>query len=90
MQEYISANPQNLVILDGLQRTYTLIAAKEELEKENDSKALSNFLNQKLRLEIYTGINKFGILYRMLTLNTGYRWHSVSHGDRRKSKTIDL
>ncbi len=72
MQEYISANPQNLVILDGLQRTYTLIAAKEELEKENDSKALSNFLNQKLRLEIDTGINKFGILYR---------WHSVSHGD---------
>ncbi len=79
MQEYISANPQNLVILDGLQRTYTLIAAKEELEKENDSKALSNFLNQKLRLEIYTGINKFGILYRMLTLNTGQTPMSTRH-----------
>lgn len=79
IQEYISENPQNLMILDGLQRTYTMISAKEELEKENDSKVLSNFLNQKLRLEIYTGINKFGILYRMLTLNTGQTPMSTRH-----------
>lgn len=79
MQEYISENPKNLMILDGLQRTYTMIAAKEELEKENDPKVLSNFLNQKLRLEIYTGINKFGILYRMLTLNTGQTPMSTRH-----------
>ncbi len=77
--EYVNSNPQNLMILDGLQRTYTMIAAKEELEKENILKELSNFMSQKLRMEIYIGINKFGILYRMLTLNTGQTPMSTRH-----------
>ncbi len=77
--QYLNVNPQNLMILDGLQRTYTMIAAKEELEKECDSRNLNEFLGQKLRLEVYTGINKFGILYRMLTLNTGQTPMSTRH-----------
>ncbi len=77
--EYVNSNPQNLMILDGLQRTYTMIAAKEELEKENSLKKLSSFMSQKLRMEIYIGINKFGILYRMLTLNTGQTPMSTRH-----------
>lgn len=77
--EYVNGNPQNLMILDGLQRTYTMIAAKEELEKQNNPKELGNFMSQKLRMEIYIGINKFGILYRMLTLNTGQTPMSTRH-----------
>lgn len=77
--QYLNMNPQNLMILDGLQRTYTMLAAKEELEKECDSRKLNEFLGQKLRLEVYTGINKFGILYRMLTLNTGQTPMSTRH-----------
>ena len=77
--EYVNENPQNLMILDGLQRTYTMIAAKEELEKENNTEELYQFLSCQLRLEIYIGINKFGILYRMLTLNTGQTPMSTRH-----------
>ena len=37
------------------------------------------FYSNKLRIELYLGINKFGILYRMLTLNTGQTPMSVRH-----------
>lgn len=76
---YINNDSKNLMILDGLQRTYTMISAKEELQKEEDQKGLDRFMSQKLRLEIYIGINKFGILYRMLTLNTGQTPMSTRH-----------
>lgn len=64
--------------MDGLQRTYTLIDADEEM-KERDKKEYERFLDDKLRLEIYIEINKFGILYRMLTLNTGQTPMSARH-----------
>lgn len=57
-----------LVILDGLQRTYSLLDLRNEIGDANKRAA---FLNQILRVEIYIGINRLGILYRMLTLNTG-------------------
>ena len=76
--EYISENSENVLILDGLQRTYTLIDADEEM-KEKDSTEYERFLGNKLRLEIYIEINKFGILYRMLTLNTGQTPMSARH-----------
>lgn len=57
-----------LVILDGLQRTYSLIDLRNETV-EAEKKA--TLLRQTLRVEIYVGINRLGILYRMLTLNTG-------------------
>lgn len=76
--EYINEYSENVLILDGLQRTYTLIDADEEM-KEKDKEAYERFLGNKLRLEIYIEINKFGILYRMLTLNTGQTPMSARH-----------
>lgn len=58
-----------VLILDGLQRTYTLGDCITSLHEDGD--ALQKFLEKTLRLEIYVGLNKTGILYRMLTLNTG-------------------
>lgn len=76
LQGYIKVNKEKVLILDGLQRTHTLIAAEIaalEQKKERD------FYNYKLRLEVYVNINRFGVLYRMLTLNTGQTPMSVRH-----------
>lgn len=66
------------MILDGLQRTLTLIDANNEMDTEHHEK-YNSFLQNTLRLEIYLDINKFGILYRMLTLNTGQTPMSTRH-----------
>jgi hypothetical protein len=63
-------------LLDGLQRTYTLLDLKAETQ---DKFALDRFLNGIIRCEIYAGINRLGILYRMLTLNTGQTAMSLRH-----------
>jgi hypothetical protein len=70
---------KNLIILDGLQRTYQLIELEQELKKIGDKEELANFYNRSLRAEIYIGVNKIGILYRMLTLNTGQTPMSIRH-----------
>lgn len=70
---------QNLIILDGLQRTYNLKEVKDEFRKSNEEENLNNYLKNRIRVEIYIGINKIGILYRMLTLNTGQTPMSVRH-----------
>lgn len=75
----VSSNVERLVILDGLQRTYTLIDVERELQQKRDEEILQSFYSHKLRLEIYLGINKLGILYRMLTLNTGQSPMSLRH-----------
>ena len=65
-----------IIILDGLQRSYTIRDLLKEisgLQEENDVR------NYKIRIELYTGINKFGILYRMLTYNTGQTQMSTRH-----------
>lgn len=64
-------NADRLLILDGLQRTYTLIDLRAELQKKDDQVTLAKVMSQPLRIESYVGINRIGILYRMLTLNTG-------------------
>lgn len=76
--QYINENSKNVLLLDGLQRTYTLIDADTEMEKKSEEE-YQKFLENKLRLEIYVEINKFGILYRMLTLNTGQTPMSARH-----------
>ena len=76
--QYINENSRNVLLLDGLQRTYTLIDADAEMEKKSEEE-YQNFLKNKLRLEMYVEINKFGILYRMLTLNTGQTPMSARH-----------
>lgn len=69
----IQENKNKIVILDGLQRSYTIRDLFAESESSN------HFENNKLRVEIYTGINRIGILYRMLTLNTGQTRMSTRH-----------
>ena len=76
--KYISENKNKLVILDGLQRTCTLIDADLEMQ-DKESNNYHNFLDYTLRLELYVGINKSGILYRMLTLNTGQTPMTARH-----------
>lgn len=70
-EDAIRDNKDYLVILDGLQRTYTIIDLLEELQSSSDEEAIKRVKATKLRIEIYVGLNRLGILYRMLTLNTG-------------------
>ncbi len=76
--EKISNNIDKLIILDGLQRTYTIRDLVNELNDKDDPER-EDVLKRKLRIEIYIGINKLGILYRMLTLNTGQTPMSSRH-----------
>ncbi|SCB80517.1 hypothetical protein [Bacillus wiedmannii] len=76
---YVLENKERLIILDGLQRTHTLKDIEMEYENKNDKEGMDAFYSNKLRIELYLGINKFGILYRMLTLNTGQTPMSVRH-----------
>lgn len=67
----------NILILDGLQRTLTLLELVKELKEaellndNNKKEDLNQLYSHKIRIEVYVGLNKLGILYRMLTLNTG-------------------
>jgi hypothetical protein len=70
-QQQLTAAKDHLVILDGLQRTYTIFDLLSELREANDQVSLDKILGSKIRIEIYVGVNRLGILYRMLTLNTG-------------------
>ena len=65
--QLVRENVSDLLILDGLQRTHTLIEAAGSL----DPRISGAVKKSKLRVEIYIGLNRIGILYRMLTLNTG-------------------
>lgn len=67
----ITEQKENLVILDGLQRTHTILDLLNELRNSGDDETLQKVLESKIRVEIYIGLNRLGILYRMLTLNTG-------------------
>lgn len=69
----------NFLILDGLQRTFTLIDLEKELISNKDNELLETTHKKKIRLEIYFGINRLGVLYRMLTLNTGQTPVSLRH-----------
>jgi len=74
----INSQKEKLVILDGLQRTYTIRDLVNELNDKGDPET-KKILQNKLRVEVYLGINKLGILYRMLTLNTGQTPMSSRH-----------
>jgi len=72
VSEILRKNINNVVILDGLQRTYSLIDLSTELKaREESAEALATFQKRILRVEMYLSINRIGVLYRMLTLNTG-------------------
>jgi len=70
--ETVLSDVSRLVILDGLQRTYLLI----ELSETESRETLDDVV---IRVEIYLNIDEMGILYRMLTLNTGQTPMSLRH-----------
>lgn len=74
-----SIENRDILIIDGLQRTYVMLALKEELEAQKDKDLLKAFLNQTIRAEIYIGLKRMGLLYRMITLNTGQTTMSTRH-----------
>lgn len=71
----LTDDQQHFSLLDGLQRTYTLLDLRSEISGDR----LEEFLQRKIRCEVYEGINRLGILYRMLTLNTGQTAMSLRH-----------
>ncbi|MBD8826624.1 hypothetical protein [Pseudomonas sp. CFBP 13602] len=73
----IETESDYFIILDGLQRSHTLMDI--ELETANNPEVQERFLERTIRCEIYEGINRLGILYRMLTLNTGQTAMSLRH-----------
>lgn len=73
---------KNLIILDGLQRTYTIRDTLREMESsilDANDEGIQKLKNHTLRIEVYCGLSKTGILYRMLTLNTGQTPMSRRH-----------
>lgn len=75
LKRHLGSN--NLIILDGLQRTYTMREVDADLTFVGEDK--QRFLDQKIRVEVYCGLTNTGILYRMLTLNTGQTPMSKRH-----------
>lgn len=70
----------DLLILDGLQRTYVMLDIIEDYKNDKITKTdFTRFSSQKIRAELYVGLKKLGILYRMLTLNTGQTTMSSRH-----------
>ncbi len=67
---------RRILILDGLQRTYTI---RQAIQDASEADKLNSLLQTKIRGEIYLGLTKMGILYRMLTLNTGQTPMSFRH-----------
>lgn len=71
-----AATPDQIQIIDGLQRTNALREAARSLA---DTPDLETFLARPLRLEIWPNIPFFSLAYRMLLLNAGQRPMSMKH-----------
>ena len=71
----VLSESNDLRILDGLQRTYSLIEVYDENKQYFDGLQDSYLV----RMEIYLAISDIGILYRMLTLNTGQTPMTLRH-----------
>ncbi len=79
IENVVNENIEDLIILDGLQRTYTIKDLFSELQSKKDEESIENISRHIIRIEVYVGIDKLGILYRMLTLNTGQTPMSLRH-----------
>ncbi len=75
--QLIQNKKNKLIILDGLQRSYTICDLLNSLKDQ--PLLIEKVKKNPIRIELYTGINKIGILYRMLTLNTGQTPMSIRH-----------
>lgn len=74
-----AASDGELLILDGLQRTLTIVSIYRTFADDYPREQITSFLEQRIRIEVYLGLSKPGILYRMLTLNTGQTPMSFRH-----------
>lgn len=72
-------NASDLLILDGLQRTLTMSSILSGRGSEFSSEEIDSFRGRVFRFEVYLGLSRPGILYRMLTLNTGQTPMSFRH-----------
>ncbi len=70
------ADPAQIQIIDGLQRTNALREAERSLI---DPEEREIFLSRPLRLEVWPNIPFFSLAYRMLLLNAGQRPMSMKH-----------
>ena len=70
---------KKLSIVDGLQRTNVLLELEKDLLSDNSIETLMFLKKQKIRTEVYVGIDRLGILYRMITHNTGQQAMSLRH-----------
>lgn len=76
LKELVNSNKDKLMILDGLQRTFTIQDIVIQAKSNNE---IANSLDNPVRVEIYLGLNREGVLYRMLTLNTGQTPMKLRH-----------
>lgn len=65
---------ENIIILDGLQRSLSICDLLKEKPEEAEKIRL-----HPIRVELYTNLSKIWLLYRMLTLNTGQTQMSTRH-----------
>lgn len=79
LESLIREHQSNLIILDGLQRTYTIRDLFNSLRTAKDEITIEQISKFPIRIEVYVGIDKLGILYRMLTLNSGQTPMSLRH-----------
>ncbi len=66
----------DIFILDGIQRTYCLLNAQNDLSNPEEREA---FLNTRIRAELWYHMTYTAILYKMLVLNTGQVKMSMKH-----------
>jgi len=70
-----SVRPDDIYIIDGLQRTNAIRQTADELTDD----ALQEFLRRPLRVEVWLSIPFGALAYRMLLLNAGQRPMSIKH-----------
>lgn len=67
--------PENVKIIDGLQRTNAIRSVASELE----GLERENFLSRPIRFEAWLNIEFYSLAYRMLLLNAGQKPMSMKH-----------
>ena len=70
LKELVSNNKNKLMILDGLQRTFTI---QDIVEQAKSDPQVESSLNNPIRVEIYLGLNREGVLYMTIAL---YRYQA--------------
>lgn len=75
LQKLTSAQPAQVQIIDGLQRTNALRQTRDALEGAQRAE----FLDRPLRVEAWVNIRFFALAYRMILLNAGQRPMSIKH-----------